>query len=99
MCNVCTDRPTDYDQFFSVITGLRADISTGQQFVEHAAAADQLRFGTGSEWYAPDFGGSPTEYIFGSPDPELALHSFFLCCWLEQEVEHVFLWKEVARHI
>lgn len=65
-------------------------------FIREAAKLDKFRFETSYEWYEPKTYENTKRFIFENPNPDKGLLLFFLCCWLDLQMDYRIIW---SRHL
>jgi len=64
------------------------------EFINEVKGLDKFRFDTSYEWYEPVTYSYTKKYIFENPDPDKGLLLFFLCCWLDLQMDYRIVWSK-----
>ena len=64
-------------------------------FIKEAVKLDKFRFETSYEWYEPVTYKHTKKYIFENPNPDKGLLLFFLCCWLDLQMDYRIIWSRL----
>lgn len=62
-------------------------------FINESVKLDKFRFETSYEWYEPKTYEYVRKYIIENPNPDKGLLLFFLCCWLDMQMNYKIVWS------
>jgi hypothetical protein len=72
----------------------KIDSGSLDDFIKEVQELDKFRFNTSYEWQEPVTYDYTKKYIFENPDPDKGLLLFFLCCWLDLQMDYRTVWSK-----